>query len=83
LTLGRAIVASDLPAVREVLRHDDTAWLVKPGDASDLAVALRALRDHPDDAAALGARAAALAPFFTWDARADKMERALEAARAS
>jgi len=83
LTLGRAIVASDLPAVREVLRHDDTAWLVKPGDADDLAVALRALRDHPDDAAALGARAAALAPFFTWDARADKMERALEAARAS
>jgi len=83
LTLGRAIVASDLPAVREVLRHDDTAWLVKPGDADDLAVALRALRDHPDEAAALGARAAALAPFFTWDARADRMERALEAARAS
>lgn len=83
LTLGRAIVASDLPAVREVLRHDDTAWLVKPGDAGDLAVALRALRDHPDDAAGLGARAAALAPFFTWDARADKLERALEAARAS
>jgi glycosyltransferase involved in cell wall biosynthesis len=64
LTLGRAIVASDLPAVREVLRHDDTAWLVKPGDADDLAVALRALRDHPDEAAALGARAAALAPFL-------------------
>jgi glycosyltransferase involved in cell wall biosynthesis len=83
LTLGRAIVASDLPAVREVLTHGDTAWLVKPGDASDLAAALRALQEDPNQAAALGARAAALAPSFTWEARAVKMERALEAARTS
>src|SRR5262249_30048593 len=28
---GRAIIASDLPSTREVLRHGQTAWLVPPG----------------------------------------------------
>ena len=31
LAAGRPIVASDLAALREVLRHDDTALLVEPG----------------------------------------------------
>ena len=83
LTLGRAIVASDLPSIREVLQHNQTALLVPPDDAAALARALMSLKEAPDLAASLGARAARLAPQFTWEARAVKLERALEAARAS
>ena len=40
LSAGRAIVASDLPALREVLTDQHTAVLVAPGDAAALATAL-------------------------------------------
>ncbi len=37
LTLGRPIVASDLPAIREILNDGETALLVAPGDPDALA----------------------------------------------
>ncbi len=37
LAAGRPIVASDLPALREVLRDGANAWLVPPDDAAALA----------------------------------------------
>ena len=83
LTLGRPIVASDLPSIREVLTHGRSALLVAPGDASALAGALGRLRSDATLRATLGAGAAALAPRFTWDARAERLEAALLAARAS
>lgn len=83
LTLGRPIVASDLPSIREVLTDGQTALLVRPGDPAALAAALLRVKDHPSLAEALGAGAAALAPRFTWDARAVRVEAALEAARTS
>jgi glycosyltransferase involved in cell wall biosynthesis len=82
LTLGRPIVASDLPAIREVLADGRTALLVPPGDPRALAHALT--RVATDDALAmrLGAAAAALASEYTWARRAERLERALtEAAR--
>lgn len=80
LALGRAIVASDLPAVREVLTHDRTAVLVTPGDETALASALAALRDDPAHVAQLASAARALAPAYTWARRAERLEAALEAA---
>jgi glycosyltransferase involved in cell wall biosynthesis len=80
LTRARAIVASDLPSIREVLRHGDTAWLVPAGDAQALAGALeklsadRSLRDR------LGAAARALAPDYSWQRRAERLEPALTTA---
>jgi glycosyltransferase involved in cell wall biosynthesis len=82
LTLGRPIVASDLPAIREVLTDGRTALLVPPGDPQALAHALVRVATDQSLAAALGAAAAALAPEFTWARRAERLERALaEAAR--
>jgi glycosyltransferase involved in cell wall biosynthesis len=83
LTLGRPIVASDLPSLREILTDGQTATLVPPGNAAALAAALDRLKEDPALAASLGAAAAALAPRFTWDERARRIEAALEAARAS
>jgi glycosyltransferase involved in cell wall biosynthesis len=80
LSMGRPIVASDLPALREVLTDGVSARLVPPGDAAALAAALVRLRDDPAEAGALAAGARALAPRYTWDARAERLEAALKAA---
>ncbi len=37
------IVASDLPSIREILRHGENAWLVEPGSPSALAEGMRSL----------------------------------------
>jgi len=36
MAMEKGIVASDLDQIGEVLQHDHTAWLVKPGDAESL-----------------------------------------------
>ncbi len=79
LALGRAIVASDLPSIREVLTDGDTAALVRPGDPAALAAALRALASDPARTAALGSAARRLAPRYTWSARAATIETVLAA----
>ncbi len=87
LTIGRPIVASDSPAIREVLDDRRTALLVPPGDAAALAAALVELQQQPALARSLGDAAATLAPRYTWAARAARLEitfgAAIEAARAS
>jgi glycosyltransferase involved in cell wall biosynthesis len=67
----RAIVASDLPSVAEVVKDGESALLVPPGDVTALAAALMRLRDDP----ALRERLAACAhaevmAHYTWAARA-------------
>lgn len=80
LRLGRPIVASDLTAIREVLTHGSTGWLVPPGDPAALGTAIATLAGDPTLSAAMGAAARALLPDYTWDARAARLEAALEAA---
>ncbi|MEW5983554.1 MAG: glycosyltransferase family 4 protein [Acidobacteriota bacterium] len=72
---GRPIVASDLPALREVLRDGQNALLVEPGNPSRFADAI--LRIVRDAALARRLASAALAEVtnFTWDRRADRLER--------
>jgi glycosyltransferase involved in cell wall biosynthesis len=82
LTMARPIVASDLPALREILTNERHALLVPPGDPVALARALGRLADDPALAASLGAEARALAPAFTWEARAIRLEAAMRAATA-
>lgn len=80
LQLQRPIVASDLAAVREVLEDGVSALLVPPGDDQALARALLRLRNDADLRTRLCQGAAALAPRFTWAARAMRLEEALAAA---
>jgi glycosyltransferase involved in cell wall biosynthesis len=76
LALGRPIVASDLPAIREVL-GPDVAMLVPADDPSAWAGAFSALSADPARAASLAAAARRLAPDYTWSMRASRIEDAL------
>ena len=82
LACGTPVVASDLPALREVLA--DQAELVPPGDADALADALLRVLDDPGGEPARAARRARAAGF-TWDACAraslGAYRQALEAGR--
>jgi glycosyltransferase involved in cell wall biosynthesis len=65
LACGTPVVASDLPALREILA--DQAELVPPGDADGLADALLRVLGDPGGEPARAARRARAAGF-TWDA---------------
>jgi glycosyltransferase involved in cell wall biosynthesis len=81
MAAGRAIVASDLPAIREVLTDGADALLVPPGDAEALARALTRLAGDPALAERLGRAAFERAPAFGWDRRAERLEDAFEEIR--
>lgn len=74
MAAGKPILASDIPALREILRDGETALLLAPDEPGLWADAARALlRDH-GRAAALGERArAAFLADYTWDARAARI----------
>jgi glycosyltransferase involved in cell wall biosynthesis len=73
MAAGVALVASDLPSLREILAHERDALLVPPDDAAALAQAIeRAIGDdglRRELAQNLHARRAE----FTWDARAQRV----------
>ena len=51
---GLPVVASDHGGVTEIVRHGTTGYLVVPGDARELAGALRVLADDPERADQMG-----------------------------
>ena len=67
MAMGKGIVASDLDQIGEVLQHDHTARLVKPGDAESLMHGLKSLIDNPETRKRLGeaARREVVAKY-TW-----------------
>lgn len=71
MAAGRATVASDLPAIREILVDGRTALLCDPEDADEWAGALRRLERDPEFREALGERArAAFEADYTYEQRA-------------
>ncbi len=70
---GRPIVASDLPNLREHLRHGENAWLVAPDDPAALAEGLRTVLADPALAGRLGRAARALACENSYEARAGRI----------
>lgn len=73
MAAGRAIVASDLPSIREVLHHEEDALLVPPGDPDAMAAAIARLAGDPALAARLGRAAAAAVPAYSWARRAERL----------
>lgn len=79
MAMGRGIVASDLDQIGEILEHDRTAWMVRPGDAAALAEGLRVLVEDPARAARLGAAARReVVAKYTWRDHTRRIIEALE-----
>lgn len=72
LGAGKAIIASDLPSIREILGDSD-ALFVTPGDAKALANAIEKLARDVVLRSGLAARTKALSASYTWEARAQKI----------
>src|SRR5262249_21759917 len=71
MAAGRAIVASDLPGWRDVVKDGESALLVPPGGSGALAHAIRPLRDGPALRRAVADRARKrVFTTHTWEVRA-------------
>jgi glycosyltransferase involved in cell wall biosynthesis len=71
---GRPIVASDLPSLREVLRHEENALLVEPGNPQALVAGIQRIKDDAALGRRLAAQALADVAQFTWARRAERLE---------
>jgi glycosyltransferase involved in cell wall biosynthesis len=80
MAMGKAIVASDLDQIGEVLRHGETAWMVPPADVAALADGMKRLVADPQLRTRLGAAARAdVVVHHTWGAHVMRTLDALEA----
>ena len=68
---GKAIVASDLPSLREVLVHGENAWLTRPDDPKALAAGIRRVLEDEPLRRRLGAGALELAAEHDFARRAE------------
>lgn len=74
MAAGRAIVASDLPAIREILKHKRTALLCTPESDSEWVEAVQLLDSNPELRNQLGQKAQTeFTEKYTWQARAQKI----------
>jgi glycosyltransferase involved in cell wall biosynthesis len=74
MAAGRPIVASDLPAIREVLHDGVDALLVRPGDPRAMADALRRLQQDPSLGSRLARAALDAVSRYSWDRRAERLD---------
>ena len=70
MAVGVPIVASDLPSLREVLKHDENAILVKPGDPESLAKGIQTVLSVPNLARRIAQQAKINVRKYTWESRA-------------
>ncbi len=64
MAVGRALVASDVEGISEILVHDETGWLVPPRDSAGLAAAIVRLLRRPEARERLGRNAHEAAKRF-------------------
>lgn len=74
MAMGKAIVASRLGQIGDVLSHDESALLAEPGNVVELTAALVALAGSRSERDRLGAGArAAAVERHTWDINAERV----------
>ncbi len=72
MAVGTPIVTTDTAAVRRIVTHDRTAWLVEPNDPMALAHGIRTLLERRPLANRLAIEARKAAVAFGWDRRAER-----------
>ena len=80
MSLGRPIVATDLPSVREIISDDVNGLIIPPGDPDAMAGAIFRLADHPDLSERLAKRAFDDVEAYSWRRRAERVSAVLEEA---
>ena len=80
MAAGVPIVSSDLPAIREILRHDENAWLVSPGNPEALGQGMIELLRDRDLAARIARNAKQQVKKYTWKKRAAGILEGIQAA---
>jgi glycosyltransferase involved in cell wall biosynthesis len=78
MAAGRAIVSTDLPAVAEVVKNEESALLVPAGNLEALADAIARLYADPALRVRLGSAAQAAIEPYTWEARTRRILAALK-----
>lgn len=78
MSLGMAVVGTDIPPVRAIATDRHDALLAAPNAPDALAAAIACLLDDPGLAARLGAAAAQTAVQYAWSRRAATLERFVE-----
>jgi glycosyltransferase involved in cell wall biosynthesis len=73
MAAGTPIVATDLPAHRELLAHGRTAWLVQPGSPGALAEGISTLLSDPALREVIASRARTTVAAFDWRRRAERI----------
>ena len=72
MAVGRPIIASDLPSIREVL-NESNAILIKPADPKELSSAIKKLADDKEFAKKISTGALIDIQKYTWNIRAEKI----------
>jgi glycosyltransferase involved in cell wall biosynthesis len=68
MAMGKPIVASDLDQIGEILKHRETAWMVKPGDTGNLMQGLKMIIDNKELGDSMGAAARkTVEKHYTWE----------------
>jgi glycosyltransferase involved in cell wall biosynthesis len=78
LAAGRPILAPAAPDTAELLKHEDTAFLVAPDEPAAAAAGLDRLLGEPALAERIGEGARRLSDRLTWDVRAEKIGQFLQ-----
>ena len=73
MSSGRPIVASDLPAIREVLEHNINALLGKPGNPTDIENNISMLLDDENLRNMLSSEAKRTVLHYTWSNRVKRL----------
>lgn len=76
-SMGKPIVASAVGGLSDIVVHDVTGRLVRPGDPAALAADMRLLLDNADVRRRMGAAAAERSPRFTIPVVVDCLEKVL------
>ena len=83
MAAGRAVIAGDLPAIRELIEDGVSGTLVSPDNIEDLAAAITALISKPKRRIAFGRAARArVASEFSDEVNLDRLEREFDATMA-